>query len=302
MQIDFLGIQAFLAVAECGSFGLAAARLHLSQTAVSHRMRKLEESLGVQLVVRTSRGIALTEAGDALLPRARTSVQELAASFEAVRTHGQRVSHWTAFGCIPTVAAGIVVPLLEAVRAAHPAMQVKLFDSSPVEIVELVQARAAAFGITVLHPAPDSLVLQPIAREPFVLVCPRNHPLAARQVVDWGELAAQPLIRISLPSGNSMTIDDAVGALRERLQWRYEAQRTSIALQMVRGGLGLTVAPQLAVGVGDGVAVVPIAGPRVTRGLALVTRSGEELRAQERFIADTAVALVRARLLECAPP
>lgn len=296
MQIDFLGIQAFLAVAECGSFGLAAARLHLSQTAISHRMRKLEESLGVQLIVRTSRGIALTEAGDALLPRARTSVQELAASCEAVRKHGQAASHWTAFGCIPTVAAGILVPLLQAAREAHPAMQVRVFDSSPIEIVELVQARATAFGVTVLQPAPGGLALHPVAREPFVLVCPEAHPLAGRQSVDWHELAAQPLIRISLPSGNSMVIDDAVGALRERLQWRYEAQRTSMALQMVRGGLGLTVVPQLAVDAGDGLAVVPIGGPEVARTLAILVRAGEELQPQERFIADRAAALIRARL------
>lgn len=292
MQIDFLGIQAFLAVAECGSFGLAAARLHLSQTAISHRMRKLEESLGVQLIVRTSRGITLTEAGDALLPRARSSVQELGASCDAVRTHGQSVSQWVAFGCLPTVAAGILEPLLQA----HATLQVRLFDSSPIEIVELVQARAAAFGVTVLRPMPDSLQVQTVALEPFVLACPPGHPLAGLKAVDWSALEAQPLIRISLASGNSMTIDDALGPMRERLQWRYEAQRTSVALQMVRGGLGLTVVPQLAVNAADGLAVVPIVGPEVTRMLAIVTRSGEQLRPQEHSIADTAARLIRARL------
>lgn len=89
MAIDFLGIQAFLAVAECGSSALAAERLHLTQTAISHRMRKLEESLGAQLVVRTSRGIALTQAGEALLPRARAPLEQLEASCDAARRHGQ---------------------------------------------------------------------------------------------------------------------------------------------------------------------------------------------------------------------
>ena len=51
MHIDFLGIQAFLAIVETGSFQLAATQLNLSQTAVSHRMRKLEEALGVRLIV-----------------------------------------------------------------------------------------------------------------------------------------------------------------------------------------------------------------------------------------------------------
>jgi DNA-binding transcriptional LysR family regulator len=301
LQIDFLGIQAFLAVAESGSFALAAARLHLSQTAISHRMRKLEESLGVELVVRTSRGIALTEAANALLPRARTAVQQLEDSFEHVRRHRQDVTRWVAFGCLPTLAASILVPLLGEAAERFPHVQVRLFDSSPVEIAELVQAGTAAFGLTIDHGVPPRLQVEPIAREPFVLVCPAGHPLATRDGVQWPDLLGQPLIRISLPSGNSMTIDDALGPLREQLRWRYEAQRTAVAVQMVRGGLGVTVVPQLSVQAGDGIAVVPIAGPAITRVLGLVTRAGNELRAEERFLADRAADLLRERLGPAAP-
>lgn len=296
MQIDFLGIQAFLAVAECGSFGLAAERLHLSQTAISHRMRKLEESLGVELIVRTSRGITLTEAGDALLPKARTAVQQLEASCSELRRHGQNVSNWVAFGCLPTVAASILVPLLHRSQAAHPGLQVRMFDSSPAEIAELVEAGTAAFGITVDRVVPGKLSLQPVAREPFVLLCPQRHPFAGKESVEWGELVAQPLIRISLPSGNSMTIDDAVGTLREQLRWRYEVQRTAMAIDMVRGGLGLTVVPKLSVRAGDGVAAVPIRAPEVARTLGIITRAQDALRAEERFLADTAAALLREEL------
>ena len=296
MQIDFLGIQAFLSVAESGSFGLAATRLHLSQTAISHRMRKLEESLGVQLIVRTSRGIALTEAGDALLPRARGSVLELAASIDAVRKHGPRASRWVAFGCMPTLASGILVPLLREAHATHPDMQVRVFDSSPMEIIELVQARTAAFGLSVLQPLPDTLSVQPIAQEPFVLVCPKQHALAASRAVAWRELAPHPLIRISLPSGNSITIEDGLGPMREQLQWRYEAQRTSMALEMVRGGLGVTVVPKLCVPEGDGLVAVPVVEPGIARTLAIVSRAEESMEPQARFIVEAAASLIRARL------
>lgn len=298
MQIDFLGIQAFLAVVESGSFAMAAARLHLSQTAVSHRMRKLEESLGVELVVRTSRGIALTEAGNALLPRARTAVQQLEDSFGEVRRHGRDVTRWIAFGCLPTISARIHVPLLRRAAESFPNLQVRLFDSAPVEIAELVQAGTAAFGITLADALPEKLAVQPIAREPFVLACPADHPLAGRPGVAWKDLLGEPLIRISLPSGNSITIDDALGPLRERLRWRYEVQRTAMAVDMVRGGAGLTVVPQLSVRAADGVAVVSIAGPAISRLLAVATRPGTELREQERFLADAAAMLVREHLAE----
>ena len=103
MHIDFLGIQAFLAVAECGTFGLAASRLHLTQAAISHRMRKLEEALGTQLIVRTSRGVSLTQAGEALLPRAKQSLRQLEETWDVVRKHGRSAPAWVSFGCLPTV-------------------------------------------------------------------------------------------------------------------------------------------------------------------------------------------------------
>lgn len=298
MQIDFLGVQAFLAVAECGSFGQAADRLNLSQTAVSHRMRKLEESLGAPLLVRTTRGVALTDAGSALLPRARAAVQQLETSFDMVRKHRQSANSWIAFGCLPTIATGVLVPLLQRFERVQPDLQVRVFDSSPSEIVQLVESGTAAFGLTVLRGTGPRLESEPIAQEPFVLVCPRDHALAARERVSWQELADEPLIRISLPSGNSMTIDDAVGPLREHLHWRYEAQRNAGALDMVRGGLGLTVVPKLSVGVEDGIAVVPIEAPQVRRTLAVVRRRGEALSPAAQWICEQAVLLVRERLGE----
>lgn len=296
LPIDFLGIQAFLAIAETGSFSLAAARLHLSQTAISHRMRKLEESLGVDLLVRTTRGVSLTQAGEALLPRARAAVQQLDASLDTVRRHREEAIRWVSIGCIPTVAAGILVPLLRAAAQAHAGLPVRVFDSSPLEILELVQAGTAAFGITLPQPASATVTLQPIAEEDFVLACPAGHRFAGREDLAWSELETEPLVRISLPSGNSMTIDESVGALRERLHWRYEAQRTAIALEMVRGGLGLTLVPRLAVRPATGIVTVPLRSPEVRRTLALVTPAGQALAGPERWLADTAATLIRQEL------
>jgi len=297
MQIDFLGIQAFLAVVECRSFSQAATRLHLSQTAVSHRMRKLEESLGTPLVVRTSRGIALTESGEALLPMARSAVQQLQSSCESVRRHGRQAPRWLAFGCIPTL-AGAVVPLLRELRPSLGDAQLRLFDASPGEIVELVQGRVAAFGLTVAQEPLPGVVLEPLGDETFVLACPADHPLAQRPEVGWAELAEHPLIRISLPSGNSLTIDSALGARRAQVRWRYEAQRTAMALDMVRGGLGLTVVPRLCLGDVPGLVGVPVVAPAVARTLVLARRDDEPLDGPQRQLANALTGRIRQLLAE----
>jgi DNA-binding transcriptional LysR family regulator len=89
MRIDFLGLHAFVAIAERGSFQLAAAHLNLSQTALSHRMRKLEDDLGVRLLSRTTREVSLTPAGLALLPKVRSMIEDLSASLAELRLNGK---------------------------------------------------------------------------------------------------------------------------------------------------------------------------------------------------------------------
>ncbi len=286
MQVDFLGLQAFVAIAEAGSFQHAALQMHLSQTAISHRMRKLEETLGVRLIARTTREVTLTEAGHALLPRARRAMQELAASCETVRTHGRNANDWLAFACLPTVAAGLIAPLLAECSERYSDTPVRVFDSSIPEIVELVESRTAAFGVTVMRGPHGGLAAERVGDEPFVLVCAPSHPLASAQRVDWEQLEGESLIRISLPSGNSMTIDDAIGALRDRLRWRYEAQHNAMALEMVRGGLGLTVVPKLSVSPAYGLRAIPLAAPQISRTLAIVTRRDGLLSPREAWVKD----------------
>src|SRR5215813_609530 len=88
MRIDFLGLQAFLSIAQRGSFQRAAAHLNLSQAALSHRMRKFETDLGVRLLTRTTRQVTLSPAGLELLPKARRMLEEMEESLEALRQDG----------------------------------------------------------------------------------------------------------------------------------------------------------------------------------------------------------------------
>ncbi|MDO9360244.1 MAG: LysR substrate-binding domain-containing protein [Polaromonas sp.] len=301
MQIDFLGIQAFLAIVECGSFQLAAAQLHLSQAAISHRLRKLEESLAVRLIARTTREVMLTDAGRAFLPRARGAVKELALSCEALRSNDYQAGRWVAFSCLPTMAASLMTPVLQAFGQAHPDLSVRVFDNSIHEIPELVESRSAAFGITVMQPMRGELVQQTIADEPFVLACRSDHAFAQRAQVRWADLTTETLIRISLPFDNSITIDDAIGSMREQLRWRYETQRHALALQMVREGLGLTVVPRLHVPPGDELVMVPIVLPAVTRTLSMVTRRDHVLSAPEAHLQELVLARLLSRLDEALP-
>lgn len=294
MRIDFLGLQTFLSIAERGSFQRAAAHLNLSQTALSHRMRKFEADLGVRLLTRTTRQVTLSAAGLELLPKAKRILDEIETSYEALRQIGQHRQDRIAIGCLPTIANYYIPRLLREFSERFPDMAVKIHDNSAAEIANLVQAGTAEFGITIVSANRIDLEIKPLLKEPFVLLCPSDHVFARQKHVNWSELARVPLVRISPAAGNRALIDDALGSRRDTLLWRYEAQHVATAVSIVIAGLGLAVVPRLAVDMAGspGLKAVPLRNPGVTRTLGLLTKRGTSLSAPAEFLAE----LIEARL------
>jgi DNA-binding transcriptional LysR family regulator len=279
VRIDFLGLQAFLSIAERGSFQRAASHLNLSQTALSHRIRKLEEDLGLKLLTRTTRQVTLTPAGSDLLPKAKRIIDEIGTAFQSLREQGRERQARLAFGCLPTIAIHHLPRLLQLFSAAHPDVAVTVFDNSVAEIGELVQSGSAEFGITIISSSRWDLESKPLFKEPFVLVCPVGHPLSSQKSLNWGQLEGVPLVRVSPQSGNRLLIDDALGSRREQFIWRYEVQHVATAVSMVLAGVGLTIVPQLAVDVmgTPGIVAVQLRNPGVARTIGLIWRRGAAL-------------------------
>ncbi len=296
MRIDFLGLQTFLSIAERGSFQRAAAHLNLSQTALSHRMRKFEADLGVKLLTRTTRQVTLSAAGLDLLPKARKIIDEIETSFERLRQIGQHRQERIAIGCLPTLANHYIPRLLRELGHRYPDLAVKIYDNSSAEIANLVQSGAAEFGITIVSANRVDLDIKPLFKEPFVLVCPSDHAFAQQKHVNWSELARVPLVRISPQAGNRALIDDALAGRRDTLLWRYEVQRLSTAVNMVAAGLGLTIVPRLAIDAAGtpGVRAVPLRNPGIVRTLGLLTKRGTSLSPPAEILAGVIEARMKA--------
>ncbi len=279
MRIDFLGIEAFLGIAERGSFHGAAERLNLSQAALSHRMRRLEDDLGVKLFTRTTRHVALTPAGLALLPKVRAMMDGLTGAYEGLREQGRARQMRVTIGCLPTIATYYMPPILKEFTQQFPDMSVYIRDNSVAQIAAMVDAGEAEFGITIVSAQRWDLETRPLMREPYVLLCPADHPLAARRQVSWSDFEGIPLIRISTQAANRAIIDDALGPRRDFMRWLYEVQHVSTAASMVASGIALTVVPRLAISATatQGLAAVPITNPSVARTVGVVTKRGNPL-------------------------
>src|ERR1700712_827260 len=244
MRIDLPGIAAFLGIADYGSFRRAAGHLNLSQAALSHRIRKLEDSLGVSLLARTTRRVTLTAAGLELLPVAQRLVDEVSSTLDGLRERGGQQPERLAIGCLPTIALLHLPTVLIEFGRQRPEVRVQVYDNSAIEIVERVRAAEVEFGVTIVSAESRNLEITPVVKDPYVLVCGLSHPLAGRSSVQWQELEGEPLIRISSGAWNRQLIDEALGARRETMRWRHEVQHIATAISMVRAGLGLTVVPR----------------------------------------------------------
>ena len=284
MRADVLGLQAFISIAERGSFRAAASHLNLSQTALSHRVRKLEESLGTPLFLRTTRQVSLTAAGTTLLPRARRIFEDLGSAIDEVRVETRERDTEVSVGCLPTVAAHCMPAVIAAFARRHPGVGVRVHDNSASEIADKVQSGEAEFGVTIVAANRWDLELKPVVKEPFVLVSHRDMPLAREASLTWAQLQGAPLVRVSAETGNRILIDDALGSRREALTWRYEVQRVVTAVSLVRSGIGYAIVPQLALDLVDagGLVAIPLRAPTITRTLGIVTRKTVPLRPATR--------------------
>lgn len=279
MRIDILGLQAFIAIADTGSFQAAAGALHISQAALSHRLAKLEADLGITLVSRTTRQVSLTPEGIALLPRVRRLIDGLQTTLSDIQLQGQLGQEKITMGCIPSVATNVLSVILKEFRERGHGVRVEILDGYATYIDDQVNSGRAEFGVTVRSATHPELAFKPLVREPFVVLCRKDHELAAREQVSVNELGRHTTIR-------NLVIADALIHSTVELNWQYNAENVSTSIGMVRQGLGVTIVPSLGLNLEEGspFRAIKMVEPEISRHLGIVTRpdmplttSGQEL-------------------------
>ena len=280
MKIDFPGLEAFVSVAELGSFTRAARQLNLSQTAVTHRISKLEKRLGARLLQRSTREVVLTREGSELLPRLKAILADLDGELRRVSADLETAqAPQLTIACLPTIAMDILPEALKVFKTSNPQVVVKAFDTSATEIAPLVTQGIAEIGLTILAAGNKDLATEPLFTEDYLLVCPADHPLGGRRDVRWAQIKGQPLVRVNQHTANRFIVDEALGAESERMNWAYEVQHTLTAVRLVQAGLGLTIMPRCAVDAlrTEPISFAPLIEPKITRTIGLLSKRGTEL-------------------------
>lgn len=275
MRVDYLGLEAFVAIADHGSFQRAAEVLNLSQAALSHRLRKIEEDLDTALLIRSSREMSLTPAGQDLLPEARRLLKALQDAYAAARAGTRGQARRFAFACLPTVANSVLPPILADLHRQRPEIAFEMLDIPVARIVEVVRSGEAEFGLTIVSAEMSDLILRPLIEEDYRLFLRADHRLAGRASVSLEDIEGEPMVRISSQSKNRQLLDIAFGQMRDRMRWQFEVQSATVAIRLVAAGMALTILPETALAMTPPSLVsVPFHGVRLRRTLGVVSRRG----------------------------
>ncbi|XVQ11898.1 LysR substrate-binding domain-containing protein [Spirillospora sp. CA-255316] len=301
-MLDLERLRALHAVATYGSVSAAADVLHVTTSAVSQQLAKLERETGQKLLERNGRGVRLTDAAVLLVEHAGrilSLVEQAQADLEAHR--GAVVGRLT-LAAFPTAIRGLVPAALARLRSDHPGLQVLLREEDPMQSMPLV-ARGDLDMAVVQDwnneplPLPDGLCKGLICDDVADVALPPGHPLAGRDEVDLKELAGDPWIS---SSPDSICCDWLLRTLRSidaEPKIDHMAYEFATQLALVAAGLGNVILPRMGrCDVPPEVHVVPLSSP-LSRRVYAVWRGEAARRPGIRAATDALRAAVPAELI-----
>jgi DNA-binding transcriptional LysR family regulator len=234
-------LEYFVAVARHRHFGRAAASAYVTQPALSQQVRRLEAELGVALLRRTSRGVALTPAGEDLLVRAERILAEAAQARGEMDEHAGVVRG--AVRVAATTADAMRVPeVLAAFHREHPGVRLALRHASATEVLALLRRGAVDLGVLALGAhSTEGLVVTPLGSEPLRAIAAPDDPLPA--VIGLADLRGRPFV---LPEPGTALRDTVMAACQEQgfsPVPLLEVGDPATVRFLVNAGLGVSLVP-----------------------------------------------------------
>ncbi|HVH23945.1 MAG TPA: LysR family transcriptional regulator [Pseudonocardia sp.] len=244
-MVELRQLEYFVAVAEERHFTRAARRVRVAQSGLSASIRSLEKELGAPLFVRSTRRVDLTDAGHALLAEARHALSTVDAAKEAVAAVQGLLRGTLAIGTLQCLGGLDLIGLLVAFRTAHPGVEVRLRQGGSPELIDRV--RAGDLDVAFVSEPPGGtpgIVYRTLLRQPMILACATDHPLAGRDRVALTELAEETFV--DFPPGwvtRDLT-DRALAGVGVPRRVALEVNEVMTLLDLVGHGMGVALVPQ----------------------------------------------------------
>jgi len=266
-----------VALADERHFTRAAAREHIAQPALSQQIRRLEAEVGLALVERTTRRVAMTAAGELLVARARRILAEVDDAQAELGTLAGVKGGRLAVGALHTMGPVDLSLLLASFHRNHPAVELTVREQSSEELAEMLREDVIdlAFLSVTERIQSRGLELRRLVTEELVAVLPTDHSLAGREGVTLSELATDAFISFRVGSRLRELLQSGAAAAGFEPRITLESNESRRIRSLVSTGLGVAVLPRSdAVGAGAPVAVANLVEPALTRDVTLASRAG----------------------------
>ena len=268
MQIHQL--RYFCAVARTGSFTRAAQQERIAQPSLSQQVRKLEEELGSKLFDRLSRTVRLTQPGAAFLPRAEAILRQVSDAKTEVQEMSGADRGKLIIGSIPTIAPYFLPSHLAVFARKFPHIQVSVVEEVTSELLNHLQNGVIDLALVALPVPATHCQCQELFRERLYLVVPRQHRLAAQNIVRLEQIENDPFLL--LKDGHCFRDKALAVCGRARLQPNviFESGQFATILAMVAAGTGVSIVPQMAIEQREGCCFIPLADESAFRRIGFV--------------------------------
>src|SRR5215469_13946971 len=246
MDLKLKDLRYLVALADLRHFGRAAARCHVSQPTLSAQLKKLEESLGVQLIERTPNNLTLTAAGEEIVARARRIVEGSDVVVALARTQRDPLGGRLRVALLPTIGPYLLPHVAPSIRKTLPRLQLHLYEYQTAPMLERLHAGELDVGILALPVELEGLESRELYREDFLLAVPERHPLAGRERVRVSDLEDETLLLLEeghCLRDQALEVCSGVGVHDSQ---DFRATSLETLRQMVAAGAGVTLLPELA--------------------------------------------------------
>jgi DNA-binding transcriptional LysR family regulator len=234
-------------IARCRSFSRAADVLHLSQPAVSHHIRHLEQELGQPLLERVGKRALPTRAGELLLAHAARAFAELEAARQSLQQLRGRVAGRLAVGTGATASTYLLPPLLRRLHARHPELELTVVTGNSADMVAAVAATQLDVAVVTLPVRGPALSVTPLMSDLLVAITPATREWRRRGAFTAAELARHPLILYEPGGTVRRVIDDWFRRGGATPRVAMELGNAEAIKKMVEAGLGLAVTSAISV-------------------------------------------------------
>lgn len=233
----------FISVASEGTFTKASAKLRVAQPALSRQIALLEAQLGTPLLVRHRRGVGLTDAGAALLERAKPVLVSLDRIQSEIMDYAAAPTGSLRIGCTPTLTSPLVVKPVRRMLARFPQVSVQIQEAVSHQLCRAVLSDELDAAIVSENLAESFLAAEALFEEPVWLFGPAGRKKTVRKRASLRELGRLPMILARAPQTSRGAIDRALAVARLKLNVVVESDSIQATRELVQEGVGHTIAP-----------------------------------------------------------